>query len=846
MKDNCIHLVQAAAKVPLNGRQLTGIEDRVRTNLRLLAARDVDAFVAMSPDQRLEAAAQLAAQQILAETSKKAQRLQLQINAADRIDSHLTDFDGSKLDALQRTLVFVADGKSNFMSAETLGQSVRTNALRQLTDTFESVNPKILGLFEDQEGVHNLTREIFGEETGSPEAKQGAKVWSDVTAALRTHFNDAGGVIGQLEDWRVPQHHSQMKVAKAGRDQWIADTLPKLNRSKYVSETGQPFTDQQMADFLSHAWETIATNGINKLEPGAQGAGMRANNGSEHRQIHYTDAQSYLDYQAKYGERDLWSVMVGHASQAAKDIAMVETFGPNPDHAFQLFRDKALKMEAKANPAKTGKAQEMANQMQGLYDFVAGHNPPVASKWLAQGFDTLRNWMIASRLGSAFITSFSDEATLYMTAHLNNLPESQVFRNELAAMNPADQAELHLARRAGLAMETLIGDLNRFGQEGLGRTFSSKLAQTVMRFSGLNAITDARRRAFGVTMMDAIGKLTRDVERLKDLQADDHRLLLSKGITDADWHVWRLAEPENWRGNDSVLTPESIMRVTDDELRQAKLIGAGETGEKVRRDALHRLLGTVLEETDMAVIQPGMKERAMMGGKLQRGTWKGELTRSFFLFKSFPLAMITRHWMRGMGLPTAGGKATYIASLVAATTALGALSLEVDQVLQGKDPRTLNPAEKGGVKNWINAMLKGGSLGIYGDFLFSQATQGGSTAGASGGALATVEGPIFGLIDEAMNLTQGNLVQLAQGKPTHAGAELVKFIKGNTPGANLWYAKAALDHLIFQQLQEYFSPGYMANVQRRAEREFGQSYWWRPGSGLSDARAPDLSKTVGR
>jgi hypothetical protein len=33
----------------------------------------------------------------------------------------------------------------------------------------------------------------------------------------------------------------------------------------------------------------------------------------------------------------------------------------------------------------------------------------------------------------------------------------------------------------------------------------------------------------------------------------------------------------------------------------------------------------------------------------------------------------------------------------------------------------------------------------------------------------------------------------------------VKLGKGLIPGANLWYAKAALDHMIFNQLQEYFS-----------------------------------------
>jgi hypothetical protein len=84
-----------------------------------------------------------------------------------------------------------------------------------------------------------------------------------------------------------------------------------------------------------------------------------------------------------------------------------------------------------------------------------------------------------------------------------------------------------------------------------------------------------------------------------------------------------------------------------------------------------------------------------------------------------------------------------------------------------------------------------------------------------------------------------------QGKDPHFGAELVRFIKGNTPGASLWYAKAALDHIIFHQLQDYFSPGYLAQMQRRAQKEFGQSFWWQPGSGIEGMQAPNLAKAVG-
>jgi hypothetical protein len=170
------------------------------------------------------------------------------------------------------------------------------------------------------------------------------------------------------------------------------------------------------------------------------------------------------------------------------------------------------------------------------------------------------------------------------------------------------------------------------------------------------------------------------------------------------------------------------------------------------------------------------------------------------------------------------------------------VSQSVNDLLQGKDVRNYNPFEgENGVKNWMAAFLKGGSLGLYGDFLFSGATQNNQA-----GPIAAALGPVAGLVEEAFKITQGNIVQAMQGKDTNFGAEAVRFVKGNTPGANLWYAKAALDHIIFHQLLEYFSPGYLSQMQRRAQTEFGQQFWWTPGTGIDGMRAPDLGRAVGQ
>lgn len=829
MRSECIDAVSAAIGRKLNAAEVQGIEARISRHMRQNSVRDPQAQLARSPEQRLTEAARTAAQELVNEAAKKKQRVALTILAHDRVQNHLAQF-ADKFDGLDRMVAFHADGKGNALSVETRARAIERDALRQMLDTLEATNPKFFGLIENPEGVGNLVRELHGQSTGDADAAAGAKVFHGITTALRERFNRSGGDVGQLDDWGMPHHHSQSLVAKAGRAQWVQDVLPLLDRRRYMNEDGSRMTDVEVGEFLDHAWVSIATGGVNKLEPGrgGVGGGMRANRGNESRQVHFRDGEAYLQYQQRYGERSLYEVLTGHISGVSKDIALVEAFGPNPDLAFRLFRDKALQEQALLDPNASGRLEKRAITSENLYNQVAGRTQPVASRWLAETFDTLRSWLTASRLGSAVITSFSDDATMYLSAHVNNLPAMRLFANELAALNPANQMEKRMALRAGLAMNTLLSSLNRFGNDSLVSSFSNKLAGVTLRASGLNALTEARKRAYGVTFMHALGSVVRDHATLKAIDAADNRILLSKGITDADYSVWKLAALEDWGGgNDTMLTPDAIYRIPD-----AALASMGDPAT-LRQNAATRLLGVVLEETDVAVIEPGAKERAMMMTGLQRGTWKGELTRSFFLFKSFPIAMMTRHIQRGWSMPTGTGKAAYLSTLIASTTVMGAVSMQISDMLAGRDPRDVTDPRFG-----IAAMLKGGSLGLYGDFLFSESSRYGQSP------FAAALGPVAGLAEDVLKLTQGNLMEAAQGKDTNAGAEAVRFVKGNTPGANLWYAKGALDHLIFHQLQEYFSPGYLRKMKRRSEKEFGQKYWWEPGEPVPE-RAPDLTAMAG-
>lgn len=818
MRQECINAVQQAAQRTLTAREIQNIEDRIYRNMRQLARNDPASWRQMTDAERLRRAGQLAADELQQEAGLKRRRVALTIAARQRLDAFINGYQGTdgKLGALNRTIAFSADGKSNFLSVESRGKATRDYALSQIQEAFEAVDPRFFHLFEDEKGVRDLVFEIRGQDTGNIKAKKGARAWADVTELLRRRFNDAGGDIGYLENWGIPQHHSMEKVGRATREQWVSDVIGKLDRKYYIKEDGQLMSDAEVTAFLGEAYNTIATGGLNKLsDSGMRLSGARANRGNASRQIHFKDADSYLEYQRQYGDRSLWEVMVGHLEGISKDIALVETYGPNPDHVFRAILDEVTAETATVNPQRTGQVKRMANSTENLYNFISGKTQPIANPHIAQWSDNIRNWLVASRLGSALLASFSDLGTMYLSAKVTNLPMNQLFRNQLEAMDPTNRTELARARRAGLAMESLLGSVNRWAMDNMGPSKARWAATAVMRASGLTAWSDAHKRAYGVTMMGSLGEVVSRSPDLRSLDGGDFRILKSKGITEQDFSVWKLADQEDWgKGNNTMLTPESIMRIPDDAVKH---LGAP---ERVKFEAMRKLLGAVAEEVDMAVITPGAREKMITGGGLQRGTWKGELVRSVFLFKSFPISVVMRHWSRAMGMPSAGGRAAYIGAFIASTTILGALSQQLNDMASGRNPREMTGEDA--PKFWLGALLKGGGLGLYGDFLLSDHTRYG------GGALASMLGPVAGLVDDVVKLGQGIPLNAVEGKPEQTGGDLVKLGKGLIPGANLWYAKAALDHMIFNQLQEYFSPGYLRKVEQRSKKNFNQTYWWRP------------------
>lgn len=829
MKPQCRAAVQQAAGRNLTDAEIRKIDDRISATMRNMARADPAGWRGKSADQRVLDAAQQAMSDIQAEVALKVQRAQLQVVKTAAMETRVGDLMASYAIGRNKALVKEMELTDNY------AEGIKRETMSHLMDLLDAVESKqgatagrkaLMFLFDAQNPgmTRDLAIEIYGNGsggTGNVMAQKAAVAWLESIEQLRQRFNAGGGDVGKLEYGYLPQPHDQGRVRGSGdaaaRDKWVQDTLPLLDRNRYFQEDGTRLTDQQLADVLSAAWDTIASGGLNKMTPGqGGGSGARANAGSDSRQIHFKDAESYLAYMGKYGGGSMYDAMLGHIGGLSRDIALVERYGPNPAQQMKLQFDLAEK-------ADVGVERSFGMTPQSYWDLVSGKTGMAENGNLARIAQDARNIQVFGKLASAVLSSMTDLGSFFVTTGFNKLSYWQALKNVGKQFDgdTRDFLTMH-----GVIADSMISNLNRWSGDNIKNNWSGRLANSTMKLSLMNAWTDTLRRAFSMTMMNGLAKLSKT--EWSALSEWDRSHLTRKGITEADWEVIRAGQLTNYQGAD-FLTPEAIHA----------------SGDARSSEVVAKVIGLITDESEYAVINPDLATKAAASaGGLSRGTVRGELARSVMQFKSFPIAMISRHWRRMLdapqgldGAPVLANRLMYGAAMMTSLTALGAIAYQNKQIVQGKDPLDMTTA-----KFWMRAMAQGGGMGIVGDFLLTDPTA--NPGDATANAIKNVAGPTVGSVfDIGYKLGVENLYEAANGDDTHFAAEGIRTARSHLPYVNLWYAKAALDHAGLHALQEMVSPGYLSRMQQRAQRDWEQDYWWTPGTGAPE-RAPDMA-TIG-
>jgi hypothetical protein len=832
MNINCIVAASKAAGRKLSDSEIAKIEADITDSMKTLSRAKPQEYAAMSHSERVMAAAQLAQDTALAAAALKKQRAMQQVITAASLTDRFNEARATGLNGAESVNVILEQ-------ADVYMKGVPREYFSNLMPTIQSVEPRFFGLMEDVAQVRVFVHEVLNNANGTtnnPKMQKAARAWLDTIEAMRVRFNRAGGDIGKLAYGYLPQMHDASRVRAVTADAWANQTMPLLDRSRYVDLNGRQLGDADVLDMLRQAHATIATEGTNTLTPGQfQGTGARANRGSDHRVIHFKDADAYIAYLGDYGSGSVFTSMQGHVTGMGRDIGLVEQFGPNPELAFKTLNDMATKADG---GVKRFGQWLVTNEQQ--WAVLSGKSGQVQHQRLADVAQGARNIQVFGKLGSALLSSITDIPSFFVTTRFNRLP---VIDSALSLVRSLGGDTREFANRAGIVSDSLIADMNRWSESNLKDGWTTKLANATMRVSLLQGWTDAIRRAFSVSMMGGLGKISRTAWGALD--AADRGRMVDKGVTENDWKLWTLAKPEKWR-NSEMLTPESVRAVTDDQLRKAGLIaqvGDAAQAQRIRDQAVTRLLGVITDEAEYASVAPDLHTRTLttFGGQ-ERGTFGGELGRSVMLFKGFPIAMMSRHWGRVLNADmSAASRTEYVASLAVGMTVFGAAAITLKDLRDGKDPRDMTSP-----KFWGAAFMQGGGTGFVGDLIYQASGGGRSQSGVSTAAnvASAVAGPVAGMGLEFADLTLGNIGQAMKGADTHAGAEALRFVRSNSPFVNLWYTKTVVDHAGYNQLQELLSPGYSSRVAQRIRKDWGQEMWW-PRDSLVPDRAPNFANAAG-
>ncbi len=752
----------------------------------------------------------------LAEAKEKKRQAALQALAVNRVaerqDAHPEGVWHGAASQLGRDWT----GKAGHVDNVEARQSAVRNVLRgMLSEGIQRYRSKLFGLRRDKAGPIAVVRALFGETSGDQVADAVGRAFGEAAEYARQRRNAAGGRTPKRKDWRLPQRMSRHRLKAMGKAAF-ADYMHRAleeGRLKIADwRTGLDVDPLKAAEIIDQAYERIVTDGLSDLTPGAPGGKSLGNRRADPRVFEWTSADAWLDANRTLGDGDaaIFDNLISHLDGMADDIGLMEILGPNPAHTARVLVDRAK---------KAGKTGLPAYQLEALYDQVSGAASTPVSQNLSAIFSGLRAMQTAAKLGSAMLSAVTDFNTLAMTSMWNGLPASKVVANYVRLW--ADPNMRKNARRLGLITEVGLDRANVALRENVaqaGRGIFQSAADVVLRASGLAPHTELARWAFGMEMLGQLADQARTP--FAELPKRMRQALERYGVDADDW---------------AVIAKEGLVDFDGAEFVWIEQLARSGSAGKRAADKLGGLLQT---ETDFAVPIADARARSLMLGRSRPGTVGGEMLRAMGQFKAFPVAMLALHGLRGVQSLRAGDKGLYLAAGAVGMTALGAFALQAKQYANGKDPRDMTTWEF-----WGAAFLQGGGAGIFGDYLYAAVNR------ADLSFYATITGgPTTGFIDDVVRLIGPNIgAGLDEDRDVAFGARLARFVRNNTPGASLWYGRLAADRLLFNQLQLALDPKAKRSFRRlekRARREYGQRFWWRPGRS-APSRAPNLSAAFG-
>lgn len=674
--------------------------------------------------------------------------------------------------------------------------------------------------------------------SGSKKAQLMAKVINDINLEMIARENRAGAYVRPLEGYIIRQTHDADAIRRAGGlgygansnaasfRAWSSFILLLLDHEKTFEGVEDPLK------FLKGAHEGILSGVHNKPTEGNvdinsafNSTGAMARKVSQPRTLHFKDADAAFKYNQTFGVKEFKEAVLQGINRRSRAISLMENFGPNPEKTFDRLVHE-MKLQARELPDDVRQLKSLDDwKTQASFNELMGKNDIPSNPSLARMGAAVRALQNIAKLGTSVITSIADKAFMHSEMTYQGISHTDALTKSVLAVaegRPGGERGSML-NLMGAAMDGFIGNVvNRFSAHDNKAGMMYRLQQKFFNLNGLNWWTDVHKGAVAEIMAAHLA----DHSHLShaELPPELANTLKMYGIEGKTWDFIREHGVHEVNGR-NYITPDALDSVESSALKpltkEAEMEHTTNNVARMRDRVDTQLRAYFSDRVDIAVPTPGNEERVYAHWNTQAGTPLGEAVRMVMLFKSMPITVL----QKVVGREVYGhGSDTLLkwlqndrtgnfrmAQLIAMTTIGGYMAGAIKDSLKGRTPK--DPTDPRVIQD---ALLRGGGLGIYGDFLFSEYDR------SYRSALSTAAGPVVGQLDPIADM----FTKLKQGD--NVADEAGKLALGNTPFINLFYIRPVLDYLILWNLQEMANPGSLYRSERRVEQQNGQGFFVRP------------------
>lgn len=684
------------------------------------------------------------------------------------------------------------------------------------------------GLFKlvtSHEYDRDIARALAGETPAgvkvNPDVVKAAEVIQKYQELARRDSNKAGAWIKKIDGYVTRQTHDIDSIAKTSYSDYVEFLQSKLNLEKTLEGVENP------DEFFKSLYKALSS-GVHfsqsrkEITTAFKGNSNLARKMSEGRLLHFKNADSFMDYNDIYGSGDLISGILQGLNSSAENTGLMRKLGTNPEAMIDTLYDNVGR--SIQDPKELANFEKTKNITENYFAEVSGQTRLAGSQMGAKVSSNIRAIQSMAKLGGALLSSISDTVTYagevrYQGGNLlSGLGESM----QSIGKGRGTVEQRQIMANLGVSMDSFLGDLSSRWQTGdpIGG-FAQKSMNSFFKWNGLTWWTDAMKRSA------AIGTSNRLFQQ-SDLAFDSldprsQRVMKLYGIGDNEWNIIRKSKYEAEDGT-GLLTPESMSKLPDDDF-VSMIEGQGLKPTKMRiemlRDELEsKLRSYVSDRTGYAQLETDARSRSVWTRGTKRGTVPGEALRFVAQFKQYPTIFLQRTLGREIkGKAKGTGSDKFIdsplygvASLFTALTVGGYVAMTAKDLAKGRSPR-----DPRSLDTWMAAAVQGGGAGIYGDFLFGDMKN-----RFGGGAISTFAGPTAGTAEQVVDLFQ----RARDGDDTASTALTAAL--NNTPFANLFYTRIALDYMILYDVRESLNPGYMRRMERRIKKENEQEFMLPP------------------